>query len=246
MLHNQTIDGWLTLAKPAKSVVIFDPMTGAKGLAQVRQQGEQTQVYLQLRPGESVILKTFADKSVKADSWMYLRPESLALTIDKGWSLTFVESAPAVEGTFAIDTLVSWTELPHENAAINMGTALYKASFTLPETAADDWELNLGRLHESARVRINGEEVGTVFAIPYTARVGQYLRPGVNAIEVEATNLPANRIRDYDKRGVEWRIFKDINVVNVFYSPMQYDVWDVTPSGLLGPVTLTPMKTRFP
>ena len=245
MLRNETIDGWVTLAKPAESVMIFDPLTGEKGLAQVRNQGGKTQVYLQLQPDESVILKTFTKKTVKSDAWSYLKPESRPLNIDKGWLLTFVESAPAIEGTFDIDTLMSWTELSHENAKVNMGTALYKTTFVLPEMETDDWELNLGELHESAKVRINGQEAGTIFAIPYTLLVGRYLRPGENMIEVEATNLPANRIRDYDKRGVEWRIFKDINMVNVFYSPMQYDVWDVTPSGLVGPVKLTPMKSVF-
>ena len=246
MLHNETIDGWVHLAKPAKSVMIFDPMTGEKGLAQVDHKFG-TAVYLQLEPGQSVILKTFTEKTVDAQPWEYLRKETHSLILNEGWSLSFVESAPAIEGIFNIGKPVSWTELPHENAQINMGTASYQTTFTLPEIdSANEWILDLGQqLHESAKVRINGQDAGTIFAIPYSARVGKHLHPGENTIEIEVTNLPANRIRDFDKRGVEWRIFEDINIVNVFYSPMQYDVWDVTPSGLTGPVTLTPMKNIF-
>ncbi|MCD8186880.1 MAG: glycosyl hydrolase family 2, partial [Rikenellaceae bacterium] len=245
MLQNNTVDGWVTLAAPAESAMLFDPMTGNKGLAEVRQANGLSQIYLQLCPDESVIVKTFSHKQITDTPWKYLKPEGLPVNVDQGWSVSFLESAPAIDGTFDIDRLISWTELPHENAEINMGTALYKTTFTLPAVPADEWELNLGAVHESAQVRINGQDAVTLFAIPYTTRIGHLLKSGENTIEVEVTNLPANRIRDYDKRGVEWRIFKDINFVNVFYSPMKYDVWEVTPSGLTGPVTLTPMKSIF-
>jgi hypothetical protein len=245
MLQNRPIDGWVTLAKTARSVMLFDPMTGKKGLAQVRQENGKTQVYLQLRPDESIILKTFEKKAVAAEPWLYVTPQTGTVTVDSGWTLSFVESEPAIAGTFDIGTLGSWTEIDDPNATINVGTALYKTTFQLPETAAAEWELNLGDVRESAKVRINGRDAGTIFAIPYTARVGQYLQPGENTIEVEVTNLPANRIADYDRRGVKWRRFKDINIVNWFYNPMQYDVWETVPSGLLGPVTLTPLASVF-
>lgn len=247
MLQNRPIDGWVTLAKPAESVMLFDPMTGDKGLAQVRQQDGHTQVYLQLRPDESIILRTFEKKAVAAEPWLYVKADDAvrAVTVADGWSLSFVESEPAIAGTFDIGTLGSWTAITDPNARINVGTALYTASFELPQSAAVEWELNLGDVRESARVRINGRDAGTIFAIPYTARVGQYLRPGVNTIEVEVTNLPANRIADYDRRGVEWRVFKDINIVNWFYTPQRYDIWETVPSGLLGPVTITPLVSAF-
>lgn len=245
MLQNRPVDGWVTLEKPAKSVMLFDPMTGNKGLARIRTENGKTQVYLQLRPDESVILKTFTDKTIKTENWKYLAPASTPVNLTNGWSLSFVESEPAIKGTFAIDTLCSWTCIADENATKNMGTALYRTTFTLQENTAADWELNLGEVKESARVRINGKDVGTIYAIPYTARVGQYLKPGENTIEVEVTNLPANRIADYDRRGVEWRKFKEINFVNIFYKKVKYDNWEIEPSGLIGPVTLTPMNPKF-
>ena len=45
-----------------------------------------------------------------------------------------------------------------------------------------------------------------------------------------------------DKRGVEWRIFKDINIAALGYKEGNYAGWDPMPSGLLGPVSLIPMK----
>jgi len=104
--------------------------------------------------------------------------------------------------------------------------------------------LNLGDVRESARVRINGQDAGTLWAVPFAANVGKLLHPGKNRLEVEVTNLPANRIADYDRRGVNWRIFNEINMVNLFYKPGTYADWGTVPSGLLGPVTLTPLKEK--
>jgi hypothetical protein len=58
-------------------------------------------------------------------------------------------------------------------------------------------------------------------------------------LEVDVTNLPANSIADYDRRGVGWRKFNEINMVNIRYEKGDYSRWDVLPSGLLGPVCLT-------
>jgi len=61
---------------------------------------------------------------------------------------------------------------------------------------------------------------------------------GENEIRIEVTNLPANRIADMDRRGVEWRKFKEINVVDINYKKTLYSSWKPVPSGLAGPVTL--------
>ena len=59
---------------------------------------------------------------------------------------------------------------------------------------------------------------------------------------IEVTNVAANRIRDLDRRGVKWRIFKDINLVNINYQPFDASNWPIRDAGLLGPVTLTPLE----
>jgi hypothetical protein len=76
------------------------------------------------------------------------------------------------------------------------------------------------------------------------ARVGQYLKRGVNAIEIEVTNLSANRIRDLEVRKVNWKIMNDANIVTPAYKPFDGSKWPIQPSGLLGPVKLIPVKSR--
>ena len=68
------------------------------------------------------------------------------------------------------------------------------------------------------------------------------VRPKGNVLEIEVTNLAANRIRDLDRRGAEWKIFEDINFVNRQYEPFDATKWPVVPSGLLGPVRLVRLR----
>ena len=241
-LQDKGVDNWITLSVNEPTAMLFDPMTGEKGKAQTRIKDGKLQVYLQLQSGESVIIQTF-DHPVETQAWKYIQEQPVSLSLDHDWTLRFVQSTPAIEGTFAIDSPTSWTEINHPNAKINMGTGLYSLETVLPALNADDWILDLGDLRESARIRINGKEAGTVWAAPFRLKVGKYLQPGKNLIEIEVTNLPANRIAELDRQNVPWRKFKEINFVGLNYKKNKYDSWEVLPSGLNGGVKLIPITT---
>ena len=83
---------------------------------------------------------------------------------------------------------------------------------------------------------------GVLVARPFRLRTGA-LRARGNLLEVEVTNLSANRIRDLDRRHVPWKIFHDINYVSIDYKPFDASGWPVRTSGLVGPVTLTPLAS---
>jgi hypothetical protein len=218
-------------------------MNGGVGKAKTRFANGKIQVRLQLASGESLILKTFATVDVKAKAWAYYTPQNISISIDNGWTLSFPESEPAIQGVYRIGQLGSWTEIEEANPSvkINRGTGRYRVEFNLPQILADDWSLDLGDVRESARIRINGKEVTTLFAVPFRTMVGRYLKPGKNILEVEVTNLPANSISEYDRQGIPWRKFKDINVVGINYTKGTYSHWQPMPSGLLGPVKLVPV-----
>ena len=244
-LQEKDMEGWVNLSVDAQSVAFFNPVTGESGMAQVRQQNHQTQVYLQLRSGESMIIRTYNTKTA-GKPWFYPVELSPAITFNQGWTLRFIESEPAINEVFTLKQPVSWTTLNHPDVGRNMGTALYSTEINIEALSADDWILDLGDVRESARVRINGKEAGICWSVPYRIRAGKFLQKGNNLIEIEVTNLPANRIADYDRRGVNWRIFKDINVVNLNYQPANYADWRPMPSGLNSQVKLIPVKNvRF-
>ncbi|MFZ6037995.1 MAG: alpha-L-rhamnosidase [Bacteroidota bacterium] len=244
MLTNNPIDGWVQLGVKATSALFFDPLNGTSGKARIRDNNGKTEVYMQLQPGQSMILKTFTDKDVTIPSWNYYQPSDEKIELKNGWRLSFVESEPAIEGSFDIDTLGSWTNLMNENARKNMGTARYSITFNIDNLSADEYWLCLGDVRESARVLVNNMQVDTLVAVPFKTTVGKYLKEGENTLEIEVTNLPANRIADYDRRGIVWRIFHDINIVDVNYQKTLYDKWDVVPSGLLGPVIIEGVRIK--
>ncbi len=246
-LQNKGVDGWITLGTNAETAALFNPMTGECGEAKVRQVDGKTQVYLQLKSGESIILQTYRQPLQASKPWKYVKEQPFSLRLDHGWKLHFAESTPEIQGTFDIDRPCSWTNIDHPAAQTNMGTGVYSLDIELPALKADNWILDLGDVRESARVRINGQEAGCVWAVPYQLKVGQFLKPGKNHIEIEVTNLPANRIAELDRQGVQWRKFKEINIVDLRYRPANYGHWAPMPSGLNSEVRLIPVDfTQVP
>ena len=237
-----TLDGWMPLAVPAGTVAIMDPMSERTGLALLRTRTDgQAEVYLQLEPGASLILRAF-DRPVTGAPWPYLRPVGTPLELRGNWSVTFLVGGPVLPAAFSSDTLVSWTERGDEEARRFAGTARYAIRFDAPGEASS-YLLDLGRVAESARVRLNGQELGIVFARPFRVETGPLRRTG-NELEIEVTNLSANRIRDLDVRRVPWKVFADINFVGIDYKPFDAASWPLRPSGLLGPVRLEPLASR--
>lgn len=244
-LQEKGVDDWITLGVEAKAAALFNPITGESGEARVRQVDGHTQVYLQLKSGESVLLQTYRKALANIKPWFYKQEQPFSIRLDHGWQLHFAESQPEIKGSFNIDQLCSWTTLQHPAAAINMGTGVYTLEIVLPDLTADDWMLDLGDVRESARVRINGQDAGCAWAVPYELRVGSLLKKGKNRIEIEVTNLPANRIAELDRQEVKWRKFKEINIVNLNYRPSSYAHWAPMPSGLNSEVRLIPVNRKF-
>jgi hypothetical protein len=66
------------------------------------------------------------------------------------------------------------------------------------------------------------------------------LREKGNELIVEVANLMANRIAYMDRQKMPWQKFF---FVNIRYQPFSAADWEPLPSGLLGPVKLTPFKS---
>lgn len=256
--------GWTKLGSGARGASLMDPLTGAVGAAALRPgDAGAAEVYLQLVPGESLILRTFAQAPASRPNWPYREPAGGPLALRGTWGITFAKGGPELPPPLQTAELKSWTELSGEEAQRFGGTARYRLEFNLADVVArlpappptekrggffmrqppEDWLLDLGDVRESARVRLNGRDVTTAWSIPFRVRVGEFLRPERNVLEIDVTNLAANRIRDMDRRKVEWKIMREINFVNINYKPFDASNWPLTPSGLLGPVTLTPLRT---
>jgi hypothetical protein len=235
VVASRPVDRWLPLAGNPASVALLDPMSGRSGLARVRRVGARTEAYVQLDSGQSMVLRT-VDRAVRGAPWPYARFDSAPVALRGTWSVAFIDGGPVPPRAFTSDSLGAWTGRGDEDADRFAGTARYRLVFDAPDSAGRHM-LDLGRLAESARVTLNGRDLGVLFASPYRVETGP-LRPTGNVLEVEVTNVSANRIRDLDRRGVPWKSFRDINFVSIDYRPFDASKWPVRPSGLLGPVTL--------
>jgi hypothetical protein len=244
-------DGWVSLACDAKSFAMLDPMTGASGVAAIRQSAaNQNEVHLQLCAGESVILRAFDHALVVKDllpTWNYFETSGQPVAITGQWNVKFLEGGPTLPADFKTAQLASWTTFPDTNCQAFAGTAKYETTFDTDnsklKTQNSKFYLDLGDVRQSARVRVNGKDYGTLIMPPFHVVVDN-LKPTGNTLEVEVTSVAANRIRDLDRRGVKWKTFRDINMVDINYKPFDASNWPLTDCGLLGPVTLTPVVAK--
>jgi hypothetical protein len=249
---NAPVEGWVPLARGASSAAVFDALTGEAGMTQLRTApGGGREVYLQLAPGESCVLKTF-DAVTRGQSFPYSKSSGEPRPLGGEWSVSFVEGGPALPPALRLRELDSWLKLDGDAYKSFSGTARYTLSFERPQGTDGDWLLDLGRVAESARVRVNGTELGTLITPPFRVRVPASLLHERNTLEVEVSNLMLNRVIDMERRGVRYKKFYNTNF------PARrpenrgadglFDATKLAPrdSGLLGPVTLTPVEpVRF-
>lgn len=234
----QTIDTFIPLQIGNKEVVIFDPLTRAYGNAIVTKNANTTLVKLKIEPGQSYFLKT--ENTASQKKWQYYEPVANAISLKGNWKVAFDKGGPELPANATVSTLESWTKLSPDAAAFS-GTATYTLEFDKPNSKADQWSLNLGDVRESAKVWLNDEFIGTAWSVPYQLHIKK-LKSGKNILKVQVTNLSANRIRDKELKGEEWKIFYEINMVDKDYKKFDATKWELMPSGLLGPVTITPLK----
>jgi hypothetical protein len=102
--------------------------------------------------------------------------------------------------------------------------------------------LELAGVNAVATVRLNGAEAGVIWALPFQVDLTALLRPGRNTLEIEVTNLPANRIAAQSRAGVPRVRYHDIDFVDLQYRPFDPSGWATLASGLEAPVQLRRYK----
>jgi len=240
---HEAFEGWITLGRPARSVRLLDPMTGRFGAPPQAPAGpDHVALYLRLWPGQSCILQT-APTPFDDPPWTWWTAAGPAFTLRGRWRVEFISGGPTLPAAYETETLGSWTNGDDPERKRFAGTARYTLRFDAPAWQASRWRLDLGAVAQSARVRLNGRELGTLLQAPWQVIV-EDLRTSHNLLEIEVTSVAANRIRDLDRRGVPWKNFHDINFVNINYRPFNAADWPIRECGLLGPVTLTPVEPQ--
>lgn len=149
------------------------------------------------------------------------------------WSVRF-DPKLGGPGSVTFEQLASWSQRPEEGIKHFSGTALYHKTFDLPEALRRSGQrvaLDLGEVKELAEVRLNGKNLGILWAMPFRVDVTDAIRPANNELEVEVVNFWPNRIIGDQSLPPEKRLTRTNIRKLTKDTPLM-------PSGLLGPVRL--------
>lgn len=221
---------------------IFDPATGEKGMTRVGDHG----VYLQLQPGQSCIITT--NTGMTGSAFPYYQPSGQPIALAGPWRLEFISGGPALPPATTVKQLISWTDLGGDAYKTFSGTARYTIAFKRP-AAAGPMLLDLGKVDHTAEVRVNGKKLATLIGPDFSVVIQPADIHAHNTLEVIVANGMVNRIEDMDRKGIPWKKFYNTNFpahdkadrgADGLFSAAK---WSPVSSGLLGPVTLTPLKS---
>jgi hypothetical protein len=182
-----------------------------------------------------------------------------ALEIDGSWSVAFDPEWGPFEstgdrqaGVFMFDGLQDWTVHPHSGVKYFSGTAVYSKEFecSIAKRTQNRFFLDLGTVHDMARVNLNGKDLGVVWCAPWRIEITECLREGRNELKIEVVNRWVNRMcgdmeaPDKDARKIR---FEEGYLGGKEYTTGRYtfttasniDKRPLLPSGLLGPVCIT-------
>ncbi len=195
--------------------VIYDAMENRVTALDYIQNGETLRFPVDLEPYQSCFV-VVSNREIKADPKQTAGKTLLELPRD-GWAVS-VAKTPEIT---MFSPLAQITKLG--NVAVPgvlptfTGTIRYEHSLDLSQLLDNpDCILDLGEVHETVELWLNGTHIGSRIAPPYRFRVGPFLKQGVNTIRIDVTNTLAK------ERGN-----------NLLDRDMVQD-----PSGLIGPVRL--------
>jgi len=239
--------GWIPLSVKGVSAAMFDPQTGNAGTSRYRvNKNGRIDVYARILPGESAIIRTYNNQ---VSGSMFANYDQVAppVTISSEWDVRFTEGGPSLPSPVSIVKPAPWTSFEGEDVKNFSGKAVYSTTFGLPKEKADAWLLDLGQVDESAKIFLNGKEVTTLIGPHYRVTISRKLLKSENNLEIHVSNLMANRIAYMDRNELPWKIFYNINMAarlkeNNKNGLFDASAWKPLPSGLTGPVTLTPLR----
>jgi hypothetical protein len=149
------------------------------------------------------------------------------------WRLTLGDKS-----ALALTQLRSWNDLPEGKDY--SGWAVYETDFQLTSLGERiEWELDMGIVHETAEVVLNGIALGSAWKGSRILPCGNALKLGTNHLKVEVGNLWIHHVQSLPKPdrkalaetfGIRWGTYGEIKPAKL------------PPSGLLGPVQLRSRK----
>lgn len=221
---------------------LWDAMTGEiRPLEAFSQGGGTTTVPLHLNPFGSAIVvfnrEITPDACGTADA-NYSEPSPVS-TIEGPWMVSF---DPEWGGPEQVEfkELIDWTSSCDPGIKFYSGHATYTKSFDFEPEEGVSYFIDLGSIKDvgMAAVRLNGADKGVVWAKPFRVEITDAVKAGTNTLEVTVVNSWFNRLMgDQLNPGRKQYTSTNIVVIHDYYGTPRSEK-DLSPSGLLGPVTI--------
>jgi hypothetical protein len=231
---------------------LWDPVTGerrqlpqferADGLTSIPMEFDAFQSFFVVFDGKG---EAAASKTEK--NFPELKP---AQELSGGWEVVFDPKWGGPEKPVVFGELSDWTSQSDPGIKYYSGIATYRKNFNLTNAPVGKTYLDLGVVHDMARVKLNGQDLGVVWCAPWRVDVTGTIKAGDNQLEIEVVNRWVNRLigdkqpADASVRTVECppgfldgQPFKGGRYTFATFDPYNAQS-PLLPSGLIGPVTL--------
>lgn len=225
-------------------------------------------------------LTSNADGKVKASATVATRAEvhfasgkkqsltmpapSVPVTLKGPWTVT-LDSPVDTKQSITLPELINLADHSTPSVRYFSGTATYSQKFEISNLKSEI-HLDLGKIHDLARVTLNGKDLGVLWQPPFTLDITPVLKTGENLLEVAVTNTWHNRLvgdeqfpadfewgEDRGEKGHAMKSYPDWFIKNQ-PRPEQgrkaFVTWyyhrkdtPLLPAGLIGPVQLRPVSS---
>ncbi len=235
LYSGKDISAYVPFQEDADYYELFNPLTGKSCKGSIKPTKNKNVVKLNLKQGESIFVFPRNKKPVLPNCPCFSSPMD-TVRITGTWKIKFLKGGPTLPPLVETNKLISWTHFGDSLYENFSGLARYSIQFEINKQNNKNYLLVFDEIKESARIRLNGKEVTTLFAFPFETPISPFLKNGKNLLEVEVANLAANRIRFLDRQGIEWKKFHNINFVNINYKKFDAARWKPLKSGITGNV----------
>jgi hypothetical protein len=179
---------------------LWDPVTGqTQPLPQYKEVQGRTMVPMRLVSQQSVFVvfpKNSEGREPAKGKVNFPTAQPLA-RLEGPWQVAFDSTWGGPEKVeFA--KLEDWTKRPEEGIKYYSGKATYTKTFDLSDSQLSAFNsqlyLDLGKVKNLARVRLNGKDLGIVWCAPWRVAADGVLKEHGNRLEIDVVNLWVNRI----------------------------------------------------
>ena len=219
---------------------LWDAVTGTRRELPEFQAGPgSTVVPLEFAPRQSLFVvfrKPAKDSAPGAKNFPALKA---AGELSGAWTVKFDPKWGGPESV-VFDSLTNWTQRAEDGIKYYSGTAKYLKTFDAPALqGGQKLFLDLGELHNLARVRLNGRDLGLVWCAPWRVEISSAVKTAGNELELEVVNTWNNRLVGDTKLPVEQRLtWTAVGPVPNAGQPPLNPASPLLPAGLVGPVKL--------